>query len=292
MLYIPWTEDIFDFNLKSHQQFYERILKVTYKDKVYWLSPGSRYFPANMMDFAAKGVRVAVVNEDGASLEKIPLDEYTDNMSSRVATVTFDPDEGTATIDVTNAYNPYQSYYKRSSLLYFDTDAERKESIEEDLKDDFGDETVLNSISFENLDDIHKPVIITMSYTINYEFEELGDQIIMDFPGFNSPKTNPFLDQDRHSNIFFNYPYEKTQEVTYKIPEGFSIVSVPENAKVRSQVISFKVDYEKISDTELKVKSTETLKRNMMSNSAVKMLKRKYNKIVEIRRNKVVLQEL
>ncbi|MCD4653455.1 DUF3857 domain-containing protein [bacterium] len=291
VFYIPWDEGLFDPHLKSFRQFSDMVVKVTHQDKIYWLSPGKRFMPPGMTDWAAKGVYVQVMRHDAAHVEKIPLDKPGDNPSSYLTEVSFDPENGTATLKEHNIYNPYRSYDWRASILYYSAEVEQKEYLENYIQDLYGDDTVLNSYSFENLKKTSEPLTLNLEYTIPYEFEELGDQILVDFPGFESLGSNTFLSVTRYCQVCFKYPYHERQEVTYLIPSGYSISSYPKNIRIKNEIYAYKVDYEKLSETQFKVTSDVTLRGNMMRKEAAVFLKPVYDDILEIRRNKLVLSE-
>jgi len=288
---IPWDEGLFDSQLKSVKQFTDIIVKVTYNDKIYWLDPSKRYMPANQIDWGYKGVHVVSVNSETAQIKKIPLDKPEDNKSSVTVNVTFDTENGTANFKKTSVYDHYSSFNWRVITNYYSTDEQRKEYLENLLKNKFGDETILNSFSITNLDDLSEPLTIQLDYTTPYEFEELGDQILMDFPGFLSPSVNPFLTPKRYSRIAFKYPYHAKQEVTYTIPEEYNIVSAPENLTTKSSLYKYSVTYSKISETKFKVSSDVILKGNMIRKGAVNSLRSAYDKVLELQRHKLVLSE-
>jgi len=291
VLYVPWDEDKFDPHLKSLRQFDDRMLRVRCDGKTYWLAPGRRYMPAGMTDWAVKGVQVLALNEDGAEFVKIPLDKPDDNPSESTATVTFDPDEGVAVLKGRTAFNPYESYDLRCVFHYF-TETEQRDLLERRARDRYGDEAELISFSVENLDTVSEPLIVESEFKIPYEFEEIGDQILMDFPGFERPKTNPFLTETRENPIFFQYPYISDQEITYILPEGYTITSCPDPVRIDDGITVYKVDYTRLSDRELCLTSKSILKGNMMRKEAAGLLRKTYNEILSCGRKKLVLAEV
>lgn len=288
---IPWDEDLFDPNLKTVKQFHDILVRATYQNKTYWMCPFKRYLPINGTDWALKGVKVVSVNSKTGKIEKIPLDKAEDNPSSLTGNVTFDPDEGTARLVMTEVYNQYDSYWWRTLMKTLSSDEERKQMLETKIQGRYGDDATLNNYTVTHLDDYSQPLTIMRDYTIPYEFEELGDQILMDFPGFLTPSSNPFDAPERHNQICFRYPFLETQAITYTIPEGFSIVSTPDALSTLPGLYSYNVDYSKIADNQLKVSSKAKLKGNMMSNKAAAMLRSVYNKVLELQRHKLVLKE-
>jgi len=290
VMYVPWDEGKFNEHLKTIRQFSDRMLRVQCSGRTYWLDPCKRFMPPDMTDWGIKGVKVLVLDEDRAIMQKIPLDRAQDNASTTTAEVTFDLDDGMATIRQTATLNRYDSYDLRSALNYF-TEEERKDLLETRAKDVMGEETELVTFSVKNLETIAEPLIVEVECRFPYEFEELGDKLLMDFPGFDRPDSNPFLADTRRNPVFFKYPFVIDQEITYTLPDGYIIEDRPSNTQIADGIVVYNLIYRKLSDNQLMLKNTHMLKGNMMSAEAAGKFRETYNDILEANRKKLVLAE-
>lgn len=291
VMYVPWDEGKFDPYLKTMQQFTDRMLRVHCNGRTYWLDPSKRFMPPDMTDWGVKGVKVLVLNEDRAIMQKIPLDRAQDNTSITTADVTFDMEEGMATIRRKTTCDPYESYDLRCALNFF-TEAERKDLLESQAREMMGDEAELISFDVKNLDKVSEPLIIESESRFPYEFEEIGDQILMDFPGFERPTSNPFLAETRKNPVFFKYPYVRKQEITYTLPDGVTITDRPKNIQIADGIIVYNMIYRKLADNRLMLKNTHMLKGNLMNAEVAEKLRNTYNDILECNRKKLVLTEV
>lgn len=288
VLYLPWDEGTFDPYLKSIHQFTDRMLRVRCDGQTWWLAPGKRYMPPGMMDWGMKGVHVLFMNENGCSVEKIPLEKDTENPSSETVQVSFDLDNGTALVSSRSTLDRYESYDMRCSLLYLN-EQERKDFLDTMIKKEYGDDAELLTFSLSNLDTVTEPLTMEIECKIPYEFEEAGDQLMMDYPGFDRPKTNAFLADTRISPVCFEYPFMATQDITYTFPDGVSIKSCPQNIRINQNIYVYKIDYRKISDNQLHLRAETNLQGNMLKKEAADFFRQTYNDILETNRKKLVL---
>lgn len=291
VLYTPWDENIFNTHLKSLRQFTERALKVTCNGKAYLLSPAKRYMPPGMIDWSAKGIQVLILNKTSASIEKIPLDACTDNPSHTFLEMTFDMDESAAEMQARTEYNRYESYDLRCSILYL-TEQEQRDFMDSEFRNLYGKEAELLSYSFENLTEFSKPLIINLKCRFPYEFEELGDQIVMDFPGLGLPSVNPFVAETRHAHVIFRYPYVEKREITYNLPTEYTVRKCPKDVKINNDILMYRINYKNTGDHQVKVTSEVTLQGNMMVKDAAEFLRRTYNDVLEAGRNKLILAKV
>lgn len=288
VLYVPWDEFIFNININTLGQFSDRILRVHYGERTYLLDPAKRFYPMNQIDWATKGVPALVLGEKGATIEKFVLDKPTDNESLTTCDVTFGDEK--LLLKRVRKLNRYSSYSFRR-IFHFYAEDEIKDVLEEAVKDSFGDEATLQSFSINDRETIENPLSLEETIEIPYEFEEVGDNILFRFTGLVKKKENPFSTDERISNIVFPYPYINKQIITYHLPEGFSIKSLPKAYRINEKFYLYRINYTKTDDTTFTVSVDETLQGNMFSKKAHQFLYETYQAILETNRAAAVLSE-
>jgi hypothetical protein len=288
---LPWNEGFFDLHTQSFHQFTETMLKVTLNDKSWWFSPAKRYMPPNMTEWGVRGTRVFLLGDGVSTFEQVPLDDPSDNFLNTVSEITFDLEEGFATITQRTEFDRYESYDLRAAFMYF-SEQEREELLETRAKDRFGDEVEIIEYSVENIESISEPLILTLECTFPYEFEDAGDFLLMDMPGLVFPRTNPFDKDERHSRIMFDYPYTEHREITWKLPEGYVIKSHPRHVRVNTSrdPLMYRITYDKIDDRQLQATWQEVLRGNMLRKEAANFLKVTYNQIMQAGNQHVVVE--
>ena len=97
--------------------------------------------------------------------------------------------------------------------------------LQEDLEN-----TEIKDLSFENLDNVYKPVSIKYSFTNPDAVEKLTDKIIINPLIFLGKKENPFKLENRTYPVDFGYPFKHRMIINIKIPDTYSVESMPESA--------------------------------------------------------------
>ena len=108
----------------------------------------------------------------------------------------------------------------------------KNEGVVKDFEEGKGDIEITN-FTVKNKESLNKPISYTYDYTLNNEVEEIGDKLYISPLLFLAPDDNLFKQDSRTYPIDFIYPVYSKYSVTVKIPEGYAVESLPENAKVQ-----------------------------------------------------------
>lgn len=87
----------------------------------------------------------------------------------------------------------------------------------------------LSEISFENLDKISDAVILKYDFETIDGIEEVGGKIFMSPLFFLQTKENPFKSSERKYPVDFGYVYRNQVMISFMVPQGYEIESLPEN---------------------------------------------------------------
>lgn len=87
----------------------------------------------------------------------------------------------------------------------------------------------LSGISFENLEEISNPVILKYDFETDHGIEEVGGKIFVSPLFFLQTKENPFKSEDRKYPVDFGYVYRNQTMISFVVPDGYEIESLPEN---------------------------------------------------------------
>ncbi len=117
-----------------------------------------------------------------------------------------------------NSY--WSALQKENNLLYF-TDSNAKEVA-----------------------DVRKPITLETNFKQEGYVEEIAGNLYLDPLFIFGLKENKFNDENRKYPIDFIFPYSKTYKITYKIPEGYRVESLPEAKSISMQenIASIKYD--------------------------------------------------
>ena len=167
------------------------------------------------------------------------------------------------------------------------SESERKNEIEKR-------NTGLNfsNISFENLD---KP---SESVTLNFDFETIDEIENVDGKMFISPllflqKENPFKSHTRTLPVDFGYPYRSQIIINFKLPDGYKVESLPENA---NETLAAKMGSYRYLISEngnvLRISVDMSINHPVIAESEYAKLKRFFETLVNKESEKIVLKKI
>ena len=102
-----------------------------------------------------------------------------------------------------------------------------KNELQKQLEDNYNG-LKIKDYQIANLDEIYKPLTITMDVDLQDQVTEIGDEIYINPLGCFQMKENPFKNEDRAYPVDFAYLRNQVTSFEYTIPEGYSVVFIPE----------------------------------------------------------------
>ncbi len=107
----------------------------------------------------------------------------------------------------------------------------KKEESEEDFVIEFEekmDGVDISDLKIENLDSLHKPIVVKSSIKIEDGINKAGDMIFLNPKVVDKMVENVFKRQERVYPIDFNYPFKEQYMISIKLPEGYTFDEIPE----------------------------------------------------------------
>lgn len=116
----------------------------------------------------------------------------------------------------------YEAYSFREKYAELDAD-----NYIEKLENDLGGITI-NGYKIDNKKtQLIDPILETFDFTAGKQCEIIGDKIFINPLLFFTESHNPFVQEEREMPIYFGYPREKKYNISFEIPEGFTVESIP-----------------------------------------------------------------
>lgn len=111
----------------------------------------------------------------------------------------------------------------------------KEDVIIRDLEEGNGDIEVSN-VTLKGEKELTKPVLISYEYNLQNGIEEIADKLYFSSLLFFAPEENLFKQETREYPIDFKYPVSEKYVINIKIPQGYQVESLPENAKIEFNV--------------------------------------------------------
>jgi hypothetical protein len=220
------TRAIFDPRYLSVSQLDDYVAIIELGGKEIYLDPGQKMCPFGLLSWKhslASGLRLT---EKGATLATTPATTYNTNVIQRVAQLSVDP-AGALTGSVRFIMSGPDALRWRQLTLENDQD-EVKKQFNESIQEDFPEGVQGDFDHFVALDDYTANLIAVVNVTGNIA-TATGKHVFLPGLFFESRAKHPFVAQDkRDTPIDVHYPKTVQDDVTYRLPPGYSVESAPQ----------------------------------------------------------------
>jgi len=221
---------IFNPYYLSMRQFDDVLVTVMLNGKDLPLDPGKKFATFGMLDWRHTMAGGLLQGDKGVTLASTPQIVYKDAATLRIANLTIGRDgsvTGTARISMSGPV----AVRWRELALENDED-EVKKRFNEHLKEMVPDGVSAEFDHFLGLDDYHAQLmgVVKISGTIG---TVTGKRVFLPAMFFESRARHPFVaEEKRETAVDMEHGAIDRDEVTYELPEGFSVESAPADASL------------------------------------------------------------
>lgn len=186
-----------------------------------------------------------------------------------------------------------QQQNNHNAMLYRDYVAnENLESYIEKLEIESG-KIEIKDYQRENVDELQKPIVEYFSFSGNSLCEVIHNKIYFSPMLFFALNENPFKQETREYPIEYDFPFENKYQINVRIPEGYSIVSVPNPIEISiiEDIAKFKF-LTKVIDNEIQISVVHQIRESVIKAQNYDLLKEYYQRIIEKQNEKIVLKKV
>jgi len=222
--------EVFNPYFLSMRQFDEVIVMVTIGDKEQFLDPGKKFAPYGQLDWRHSLVGGLRQSDKGAVLTGTPSNSYKEAATLRTALLKIDKEgniSGTARVSM----NGPRATRWRELAIENDED-EVKKQFNDYMKNLVPDGVTADFDHFLALEDYHSQLmgIVKISGNIG---NSTGKRVFVPGVFFESRAKHPFVaTEQRTTTVDMEYAELVQDEVTYEMPEVYSVESAPADTSV------------------------------------------------------------
>jgi hypothetical protein len=211
-----------------------------------YCDPGSKFAPFGVMPWEETFVKGLRLDKDGGSWVNTSLPESSDSKIERKAELKMSEDDGSLSGKLTVTFSGLEALWRRNEVRDQD-ETERKKFLEDQIR-----EYVPVGIEVELT---NRPEWSAASPTLVAVYDlkvpgwaaAAGRRALLPFGLFGATEKQLFDHTNRIHPVYFQYPFEKADEVTIQLPLGWQVSSVPKelNQDAKAAVYIRKVQEEK-----------------------------------------------
>ena len=219
---------IFDINYLSDGQFDDDIVAIELGGKNVYLDPGQKMCPFGFLHWKHNFASGFLFQDKIAIFTSTPGIAYTDSKTQRIADLEID-EAGNVKGNARYVMSGPRALYWRQLALENDVE-EVKKQFNESMRDSLPDGVTADFDHFLGLDDENTNLIgiVNISGSIG---SATGKHFFLPGLFFESQGKHPFVALDKRTvPIDVQYPEYEQDDVTYHLPPGFNVGSLPQDA--------------------------------------------------------------
>jgi hypothetical protein len=213
-----------------------------------YFDPGAAFTPFGMLTWSVTGVPGLCLDKEGGTWIKTTLPKSSESRITHTAKLRL-TEAGNLEGEVTVTYTGLEAMYQRLDVRNAD-DVARKRFLEERIKHQIpsaaAEVELTNQPDWSNSE---TPLVAEYRITIPDWASSAGKRTVIPAGLFTAIEKHIFEHESRVHPIYVSYPYEKDDDVTIELPQGWQVSSVPQPQGKDGHVLNYSLKVDKEGTT-------------------------------------------
>jgi Domain of Unknown Function with PDB structure (DUF3857) len=201
------------------------VVLVKLNGKDLYLDPGAEFTPFGLLAWSETGVRGLRLDKDGGTWIDTTLPQASESRIERVGKLKLS-DLGDLEGTLTVTYVGLEAMYHRLQERNADEVA-RKKSLEERVTNQIGMAAEAELTNKPDWASSETPLVAEFHLKIPAFTSSVGKRVLIPAAIFTAGEKGLFEHANRVYPVYVDYPYEKLDDLTIELPEGWQVGSVP-----------------------------------------------------------------
>jgi hypothetical protein len=218
------------------------VVLVKLNGKDLYFDPGAAFTPFGLLTWSETGVKGLRLDKDGGSWIETPLPQSSESRIERVGKLQLS-ETGDLEGKLTVTYVGLEATYRREQERHAD-DVERKKFLEELVTEQIPMAAEAALTNKPDWTSSEAPLVAEFTLKVPGWTSSAGKHVILPAAIFTAAEKGVFEHADRVHPIYFDYPFEKADDVTVELPAGWRVSSLPRPQDQDGRVIVYKLNFE------------------------------------------------
>lgn len=227
--YGVWAADrrLYFFTPKTmeNHKLNANLVRVKLNGKDLYFDPGAAFTPFGMLTWSETGTPGLCLDKDGGTWITTTLPKSSESQLEHTARFKL-TDSGSLEGKVTITYTGLEAMYHRLDVRNAD-DVTRKKFLEDRLKNQIPAAAEVELTNKPDWSSTETPLIAEFDVKIADWASHAGKRMVIPVGVFTAIEKHVFEHANRVHPVYIEYPYEKDDDVTIELPEGWQVSSVP-----------------------------------------------------------------
>jgi uncharacterized protein DUF3857 len=223
------------------------VVLVKLNGKDLYLDPGAEFTPFGLLSWEETGVPGLRLDKEGGTWIVTTLPQASESRIERKANLKLS-DTGDLEGKLTVTYTGLEAMYHRLDVRHSDEVA-RKKFMEERATAPVPVGAEAELTSQPDWSASETPLVAEFNLKIPGWASSAGRRVLIPAGVFTESEKHVFEHSNRVHPIYFDYPYQKVDDVTIELPAGWQVGSVPQVQEKDAHVVSYSLKVEGGKDT-------------------------------------------
>jgi len=214
------------------------VVKLNGKD--IFFDPGAEFVPFGMLPWPETGVQGLKLDKDGGSWAQTSLPASSESSIRRKANLKLS-DTGELEGKVVVTYAGLEAWQRRVDHRLED-DAAHKKYLEDELKEAIPTGCEVELTNQSDWKNASMPLVAEYTLKVPGWVSGAGRRALFPVGLFSAPEKHLFDHAHRVHPIYFEFPFQRSDDITIDLPSGWQISNVPEPQKVDVKAITYNLE--------------------------------------------------
>ncbi|MFZ0732578.1 MAG: cyclic lactone autoinducer peptide [Candidatus Sulfotelmatobacter sp.] len=218
----------------------QNVVLVKLNGKDMYFDPGSAFIPFGMLPWFETGVKGLKLDKDGGSWVQTTVPESSESTIHRKAELTL---SGTGDLEgkLTLTFTGLEASQRRTEERLTD-DADRKKYLEDEVKGSIPAACDVDLTNSPDWKSSTPSLVAEFKIKIPGWASAAGHRALMPVGLFSAPEKHLFDHADRVHPVYFEFPFERIDEVNINLPLGWQIATVPAPQKLDAKALTYDLE--------------------------------------------------
>ena len=214
------------------------VVLVKLNGKDLYFDPGAAFTPFGLLTWYEAGTPGLRLDKDGGSWIMTTLPPSSDSRIDRNAKLKLSSDTGGLEGALTITYTGLEGMYRRLDQRNSD-DVARKTFLEDEVKEQVPAAIEVELTNKPDWSNSETPLVAEFQLKVPGWVSGAGKRAIMPVGLFTANEKRIFEHANRTQPIYFEYPFEKLDDVSIELPAGWQVASLPPAKNQDGHIVSY-----------------------------------------------------
>lgn len=236
-----WVPDrqnyFFSPNTMDGHRLDSNVVVVKLNGQDVFFDPGAEFTPFGMLPWYETAVNGLKLDHDGGTWLQTTLPQSTESQISRKAELKLS-DQGELEGKLTVTYTGLEAWERRVEERFSD-DTARKKFLEDEVREAIPIACEVDLTNQPNWKTSEHPLIGEFNLKVTGWVSGAGKRALLPVGLFGASETHLFEHLDRVHPIYFEFPFQRTDDVTIDLPLGWQISSTPKPERLDAKAVVY-----------------------------------------------------